>query len=216
VIERPVGIPLVLSGPSGGGKTSVCNALMKRRTDVEFSVSATTRAARVGEVDGAQYHFVSADRFQEMVRQGDLLEWAEVHGESYGTPKSNLLKSIETGRTLLLDIDVQGARNVRRNVEDAILVFLLPPSAERLLERLHGRGSEDALTLQRRMRSALSELEAVEEFDYAVVNDDLTTTVDVVESILVAEEASVHRMGSVVLERAADLAAELRETMAEV
>jgi guanylate kinase len=116
----------------------------------------------------------------------------------------------------LLDIDVQGARHVRRNVEDAVLVFLLPPSAERLLERLHGRGSEDALTLQRRMQSALSELEAVNEFDYAVVNDDLTTTVDVVESILIAEEASVRRMGSSVLDKAADLAAELRETMSEV
>jgi guanylate kinase len=167
-------------------------------------------------VDGAQYHFVSTDRFQEMVRNGDLLEWAEVHGESYGTPRLNFSRSLESGRTLLLDIDVQGARHVRRNVEGAVLVFLLPPSAERLLERLYGRGSEDALTLQRRMQSALSELEAVDEFDYVVVNDDLTTTVDVVESILVAEGASVRRMGSSLLDKAADLAAELRETMSEV
>ncbi len=216
MIAKHVGLVLVLSGPSGGGKTSVCNVLVQRRTDVEFSISATTRAPRVGEVDGAQYHFVSTDRFQEMVRNGDLLEWAEVHGECYGTPRLNLSRSLESGRTLLLDIDVQGARHVRRNVEDAVLVFLLPPSAERLLERLHGRGSEDALTLQRRMQSALSELEAVDEFDYAVVNDDLTTTVDVVESILVAEGASVRRMGSSVLDKAAELAAELRETMSEV
>jgi len=148
-----------------------------------------------------------------MVRNGDLLEWAEVHGESYGTPQSNFSECMGSGRTLLLDIDVQGARRVRRNVESAVLVFLLPPSAERLLERLHGRGSEDAMAVQRRMRSALSELEAVDEFDYAVVNEDLVSTVDVVESIIVAERASVQNLGSSVLEEAAKLAAELQETM---
>lgn len=207
------GLPLVLAGPSGGGKTSVCDALLQRRTDVEFSISVTTRAPRAEEVDGAHYHFVSTERFQEMVRNGDLLEWAEVHGEHYGTPRSNLSECMESGRTLLLDIDVQGARHVRRNVESAVLVFLLPPSAERLLERLHGRGSEDAVAVQRRMRSALSELEAVDEFDYAVVNEDLVSTVDVVESIIVAERASVQNLGSSVVEKAAKLAAELQETM---
>lgn len=213
MIAGHIGIPLVLSGPSGGGKTSVCTALLQRHADVEFSVSATTRAPRSGEVNGTQYHFVSGDQFQEMVRNGELLEWAEVHGDYYGTPKANLSGCQAAGRTLLLDIDVQGARRVRRNVDAAVLVFLLPPSAKRLLERLHRRGSEDAVAVQRRMQSALSELEAVDEFDYAVVNDDLVSTVDAVESILAAERLSVRRPGSSVLEKAAALAAELQETM---
>lgn len=204
---------LVLSGPSGGGKTSVCDALQERRTDVEFSISATSRSPRPGEVDGMHYHFVSRDRFREMARNGDLLEWAEVHGELYGTPLSNLGACTDSGRTLLLDIDVQGARQVRRNLEPSVLVFLLPPSAERLLERLRRRGSEDTDALQRRMRSALSELEAVGEFDYALVNEDLRTTVDTVESILVAERSSVKRIGANVFDRAAALTAELKETM---
>jgi guanylate kinase len=167
----------------------------------------------MGEVDGEHYHFVSRDRFQEMARDGDLLEWAEVHGEFYGTPLSNLSVYADSGRVLLLDIDVQGARAVRQNVQSAVLVFLMPPSAERLLERLRGRGSEDPGALQRRMRSALSELEAVREFDYAVINDELSSTVDAVESILVAERASVQRLGADAVDRAAALANELKETM---
>lgn len=216
MIEGPIGIPLVLSGPSGGGKTSVCDAIRARHEDVDFSVSATTRAPRSGEMDGAQYHFVSRDRFQEMVRNGDLLEWAEVHGEFYGTPKANLRGCLESGRTLLLDIDVQGARRVRRNVDAAVLVFVLPPSADQLLERLQRRGSEDALAVQRRMQSALSELEAVQEFDYAVVNDDLISTVNAVESILAVERISVGRLGTSILEKAAALAAELQATMSGI
>jgi len=206
------GVPLVLSGPSGGGKTSVCDALRDRRTDVEFSISATSRSPRAGEVDGAHYHFVSRDRFQEMARDGDLLEWAEVHGDLYGTPRSNL-SCTDSGRVLLLDIDVQGARAVRRELPSAVLVFLLPPSAGQLLDRLRGRGSENPDALKRRMRSALSELEAVSEFDYAVVNDELSSTVAAVESILVAERAAVRRLGADVTDRATALATELKEAM---
>lgn len=206
-------MPLVFAGPSGGGKTSVCNALLERRTDVEFSISATTRPPRPGETDGAQYHFVSSNRFQEMVRNDELLEWAEVHGEYYGTPKAKLADCLAAGHTLLLDIDVQGARRIRQNVSSAVLVFLLPPSAAHLLERLHRRGSEDAEAVQRRMRTALSELEAVHEFDYVVVNDELESTIDAVESILVAEKHSVRRQGSAVLEKSESLVAELQESI---
>lgn len=190
------GIPLVLSGPSGGGKTSVCAELLRRRGDVAFSVSATTRPARDGEEEGRHYRFVDRARFREMADAGELLEWAEVHGELYGTPRDQLAACEAEGRTVLLDIDVQGAREVRERVPEAVLVFLLPPSADVLLERLRNRGTEDAEALRRRMRSAVAELEAVTEFDYAVVNEDLARTVDVVESILEAERRAVARPGS--------------------
>jgi guanylate kinase len=210
------GLAFVLSGPSGGGKTSVCRALLSRRTDVMFSVSVTSRAPRVGEQDGTDYHFVSRHEFEEMRDDGQLLEWAEVHGDLYGTPRSNLDDSRASGRTLLLDIDVQGARQVSENLEAAVLVFLLPPSVDELLARLRGRGSEDEATVRRRMLSALSELEAVGEFNYVVVNDQFDSTVSAVESILVAERAVVGRLGGEALDRANALAQELKSTIQDL
>lgn len=203
------GVPVVLSGPSGGGKTSVCDELVRRRADVAFSVSATTRAPRPGEVNGRHYRFVDRERFGQMAEAGELLEWAEVHGEMYGTPRDQFDR-VREGRTLLLDIDVQGARDVRRRVPESVLVFLLPPSAESMLLRLRQRGSEDEETLGRRMRTALAELDAVGEFDYAVVNEDLEATVDAVEAILEAERRAVTRLGATIVERAEALAEALR------
>lgn len=203
------GVPIVLSGPSGGGKTSVCDELVRRRTDVAFSVSATTRAPRPDEVNGRHYRFVDRERFGQMAEAGELLEWAEVHGEMYGTPRDQL-DGVREGRTLLLDIDVQGARDVRKRVPEAVLVFVLPPSAASMLTRLRNRGSEDEQTLRRRMRTALAELDAVGEFDYAVVNDELEATVDAVEAILEAERRAVTRLGTAIAERADALAEALR------
>lgn len=207
-----VGIPLVLSGPSGGGKTSVCDELMRRRDDVAFSISATTRRPRPGETNGRHYRFLTRERFVQMADSGELLEWAEVHGELYGTPRDQLA-AVQEGRTLLLDVDVQGARDIRRRVPEAVLLFLLPPSAEVMLERLRRRGSEDEGTLRRRMRTAVAELEAVGEFDYAVVNEELSATVDAVETILEAERRTVARLGADILERANGLAEALRGTL---
>lgn len=211
--SRLPGVPLVLSGPSGGGKTSVCSELLRRRDDIEFSISATTRPPRPDEQDGRHYRFVSRERFTRMAETGELIEWAEVHGEFYGTPRDQLEACLGAGRTLLLDIDVQGARGIREQVADAVLVFLLPPSAEAMLKRLRGRGSEDEETLRRRMRSALAELEAVGEFDYAVVNEELDATVYAVEAILEAERRAVTRRGTELLERASALASALRGTL---
>jgi guanylate kinase len=183
-------ILLVLAAPSGGGKTTVCRRIVGSRPDVRFSVSATTRAPRPGERDGADYRFLSRDSFDALVESDGLLEWAEVHGERYGTPREALARAAEAGDHLLLDIDVQGARQVRQREPGAVLVFLLPPTADVLVERLRRRGSENEDKIHLRLRTALSELEAVQEFDYVVVNDDLDMTVKAVEAIL---DAEVHR-----------------------
>jgi guanylate kinase len=192
--------PIVLAGPSGGGKTTVRRALLEHRSDVVFSVSATTRPPRPGEVDGKDYQFLERGTFEALIEGGDLLEWAEVHGELYGTPRANLQKAWDDGAHLLLDIDVQGARQLRAIQPEALTVFLLPPDYERLVERLRGRGSEDAETFRRRMRTALEELSEVERFDYVVVNDDLEETLQRVEAIVSAERHRVKRLSPEVRE----------------
>lgn len=213
-MERLPGIPLVLAGPSGGGKTSVCSELVRRRDDVAFSVSATTRAPRPDEENGRHYRFVDRAEFLEMVESGELLEWAEVHGELYGTPARQLETTAELGHSLLLDVDVQGARGIRASVPEAVLVFLLPPDADSMLARLRQRGSEDDEAMRRRMRTAVAELEAVAEFDYAVVNEELSATVNAVEAILEAERRAVRRQGAGLIGRAEALAAALRGNLA--
>ena len=176
--------PLVLSAPSGAGKSTLVRELRRRNHDLAFSVSATTRAPRPGEVDGEAYHFVGHDEFLRMRDAGELLEWAPVHGHFYGTPASELRKAQAAGKHLLLDIDVQGARQVRERVGDAVLVFILPPSGAALVQRLAGRGTESAEVLERRLRNAEAEIHAATEFDYVVVNDRLRVAVDELEAVL--------------------------------
>lgn len=168
---------LVLAAPSGTGKTSIARALVRGWDDFVFSVSVTTRPAREHEVDGVHYHFVEESDFQAMLDAGELLEWAEVHGHMYGTPARNLHAASEGGQHLVMDVDVQGAMQVRTRVPDAILVFVLPPSADTLVERLRGRGTEDDEIVKRRLRNARAELEWALDFDHVVVNADLNQAV---------------------------------------
>jgi guanylate kinase len=205
--------PLVLAGPSGAGKTTVARALVAGRDDLRFSVSATTRPPREGETDGVDYHFLDRAEFERRRDAGELLEWAEVHGRLYGTPRFELDAARREGRHLLLDIDVQGARSVRRVAPQAVTVFILPPSGTRVVERLRGRGSEGEEALRARLAGARAELDALEEFDYAVVNDALEETVGAVEAVLAAEEHRVDRLGERVLRRARELQDEIRRSM---
>ena len=173
--------PIVLAGPTGVGKTTVARALAADAERFAFSVSVTTRRPRPGERDGADYEFVSRAEFERMVRAGELAEWARVHNHMYGTPRRNLAG--RGGRRVLLDIDVQGAAQVRENVASAVSVFLLPPSLDALLARLSGRGTEPRDEIARRLRVARDELARVSEFDHVLVNDDLDATVGAVRAI---------------------------------
>jgi len=186
---------VAICAPSGVGKTTVARALVEQSPDLAFSVSATTRSARPGERPGVDYHFVARSEFESMIEQGLLLEWAEVHGELYGTPEANLEAAERDGEQLILDIDVQGAAQMVAACPDTVTIFLLPPSFGVLMERLRGRGSEDASRLRRRMETARSELEAMSAFQYMVVNDRLEEAVGRIRSIIVAEGQKSSRSG---------------------
>ncbi len=184
---------VAICAPSGTGKTTVARALVESAEDLLFSVSATTRSVRTGEQHGVDYHFVSRDEFEGLIEQGGLLEWAEVHGELYGTPVANAREAARQGKLLILDIDVQGARQVVATQPDAVTIFLLPPSFEGLLERLRGRASEDEAALRRRLETARRELASVSDFQYVVVNDRLEETLTGIRAILTAERLKLGR-----------------------
>jgi len=187
--------PVVLAAPSGTGKTTLAHRLVGDSPDYVFSVSATTRSPRVGEIDGVDYHFVDRARFEEMVAADELVEWAEVHGRLYGTPREELERAAARGVHVVLDIDVQGARQIKARIPEAKLIFVLPPDVETLMGRLTGRGTEDRADVARRLRSALQELQVVEEFDYVVVNDDLDRCVETIRGI-VSGKAEDHSVGT--------------------
>jgi guanylate kinase len=174
----------VLSAPSGAGKTTLAALLRQRNPDVAFSVSATTRPPRAGELPGVHYHFVARDEFQRMAAEGELLEWAEVHGNLYGTPLRNVREAQARGQHLLLDIDVQGARQIRQSLPEAVMVFVLPPSGRVLVERLAARGTEASGVRERRLRNAEQEIQAATGFDHVVVNDTLEHAVTELEAVL--------------------------------
>jgi len=181
------GFPLVLSAPSGGGKTTIAKALVAAREDVGYSVSATTRASRPSERDGVDYHFVSREEFDRRVAAGEFLEWAEYGGERYGTLKADIEKVLAAGRHAVLDIEIQGARAVKQAYPEAVLVFIVPPSADELLRRLGGPGGTRARSLGRRLRTAVEELREAPLYDYVVYNADRTEAVAEVAAILDAE-----------------------------
>lgn len=185
--------PLVLSSPSGAGKSTIAKALLAARESLAYSVSATTRPPRPGEVDGREYHFVSAEEFERRIHTGDFVEWARYSGHLYGTLTSEIDGILATGRHPVLDIEIEGARNVRRRYPDAVLVFVAPPSAEELLRRLGGAEGTRAASLVARLRRAVEELREAVQYDYVVINVDRTDAVAAVAAILDAESKRPRR-----------------------
>lgn len=163
----------ILSAPSGAGKTTLVRLLLEKDQDIRLSISTTSRSPRTGEADGREYHFVDASSFQERIASGEFLEWAEVHGNYYGTSKRWIEAEMASGRDVLLEIDWQGAQQVRQRFPKAIGVFILPPSMEELERRLSGRGTDSAETVARRIAAARDEMRHVGEFDYVIINDSL-------------------------------------------
>jgi len=187
----------VVSAPSGTGKTTVAERLVARLPDLVLSRSYTSRAARVGEQDGVDYHFIARDRFEAMIAAGDFLEWADVFGNLYGTCGPETERLLSSGRDVVLVIDVQGAQQVRECGLAFVSIFVLPPSFTALEQRLRGRSKDSDAAIRRRLDVASSEVSGYHDYDYVIVNDDLDVAVDGLRAIVVAERARVNRMRAV-------------------
>ncbi|HMA92072.1 MAG TPA: guanylate kinase [Polyangiaceae bacterium] len=193
----------IVSSPSGAGKTTLTGRLMQNVSGLSFSVSHTTRRPRSNELDGREYHFVTRDQFVALIERGEFLEWAEVHGNLYGTSRAELARA-QGLRGIIFDVDQQGARQIKSHLPDSVSVFILPPDMKTLHDRLSGRASEDAATVARRFGVALTEIAHYGLFDYLLVNDDLEDATHRLISIFRAEECRRHRSATLAEQLIAD------------
>lgn len=191
---------LVISGPSGAGKGTVCKALIEKNP-IWISVSCTTRTPRQGEEHGINYYFINKEEFLKRIDSDDFLEYAEVYGNFYGTPKSEVLKMLDEGKDVILEIDIQGALKIKSTYPDGVFIFIMPPSMEELRNRITNRGSETPESLKTRMESAYNEINFASKYDYAVVNDEVEEAVKKIESIIVAEKCRVFKIKDELLGR---------------
>ncbi|MGI8908578.1 MAG: guanylate kinase [Candidatus Sumerlaeaceae bacterium] len=187
---KPQGILIILSSPSGGGKSSICKALLDADTRLCYSVSVTSRPRRGHEVDGHDYHFVGEDEFNHLIAGESFYEWARVHGNFYGTRRDLVDARLEGGMDVVLDLDVQGGLNIKKLNDKAVLIFVLPPSLRVLEERLRNRDTDNDAIIQTRMRNARLEIPFAQKYDYAVVNEDLEQTIGIIRKIIDAERHS--------------------------
>ncbi len=188
------GLLIVISGPSGVGKGTVCSQLRQRHPELLLSVSATTRSPRPGEIDGQSYFFLSREEFAARIDAGDFLEYAKVYDNYYGTPRRWVEERLSQGKNVLLEIDMQGALNVKQNAPESVLIFVAPPSAEELERRLRGLGTESEESIRKRLSSWAEEWKTAPRYDYLVVNDVLERATSQVEAIIQAENCSVRRL----------------------
>jgi len=186
----------IVSAPSGAGKTSLVNALVKKDPQISLSVSHTTRPPRPGEIDGQHYHFVDVDTFKTMINEGAFIEYAQVFDNYYGTSRSALTTPLEEGRDVILEIDWQGAEQVRRLIPEAQSIFILPPSKAALEERLRGRGQDSDEVIARRMRDAEAEMKHYNEFDFLIINDEFETALNELHCIFIAQRMRCSRQSA--------------------
>ena len=185
-VTRP-GILFVLSGPSGVGKGTVCKRILVEEPNIFYSVSATSRSPRIGEVDGVSYYFMSREDFIKNRENGEFLEWAEVYGNFYGTPLSAVKGNLDAGKDIILEIDIQGARKVKKYFPEGVYIFLMPPSAQELENRIRNRGTDADETITKRLGCLKDEIESISEYNYVVVNDNLERAVHKIRCIVAAE-----------------------------
>lgn len=187
------GLLIVISGPSGAGKGTICDQVRKQMPYLRYSVSATTREPRVGEKDGVNYYFITKQKFQEMIDNDELLEWAKVYDNFYGTPYNKIEEELEKGCDVILEIDIQGALQVKKKISQAVFIFVLPPSLEELSSRIINRGTESGEVLQKRINSARTEISYADKYDYLIINDNLDKAADNLKAIIKAEKCKVFR-----------------------
>jgi guanylate kinase len=180
----PLGKLIVLTGPSGVGKGTLMNAILERYPELHYSVSATTRSPRPGETNGKNYYFVSRSKFEELVTQGEFLEWAEFAGNCYGTPREAVLNHIQSGKLVVLEIELAGARQIRTTFPTALSIFILPPSFSELESRIRGRGQDSEEAIARRLQRAKEEIAAADEFNLQIINDDFETALQEIEKAI--------------------------------
>ncbi len=190
-ISKNKGNIFIISAPSGAGKTTLCRMILEQLDDIEFSISYTTRPPRPGEVDGRDYYFVSKDEFMQMVQEGEFIEWAEVHGNLYGTSKKRLLERVSKGIDVLLDIDTQGAAQIKEKGLEAVYIFILPPSLSVLRERLEGRASDSEDVINRRLKKAVEEIAAYKMYNYVIINDKLDEAFELLKAVVLSKRVAI-------------------------
>ncbi|KUJ90699.1 MAG: guanylate kinase [Thermoanaerobacter thermocopriae] len=198
--KKKKGLLIVLSGPSGAGKGTICKALMEKEKDLKLSISATTRPPRSGEIEGKNYFFKTEEEFEKMIENDSFLEWAKVYDHYYGTPKDFVLKNLDEGNDVVLEIDIQGALKIKEKFPEGIFIFILPPSMEELKNRIKKRGTETEEEIIKRFKSAYEELNYVSRYNYVVINDSIEEAVEKIKAIIIAEKCRVDRNKDLYLE----------------